>query len=432
MFLFSYSLCCFLLSLVYHSSYYLTSFFLFFSYFLYSSSYYYSFRLVGYFFSDDISLFMTMMLLCVVFLSLFWVLRFSNFSLLLALLFSMLLVCYGVFASSNLLFLYVSYELSLIPIILIILVWGSYPERSLSSLMLLLYTSVFTIPFIFVLFFLFSSFYRLSFLSIDHVLPPLMSLIAFCVFAVKLPIYGLHFWLPMAHVEAPTFGSMILAGVLLKLGGVGLLRCYPLLDWFLLSSSLLSYFFIFLLYVTLVCSFQSDFKRLVAYSSVSHIIVIPILLISFSLIGSKGLVLVLLFHGFRSPLLFSLVGYIYSLYGSRLLLSIRGLVLCSPVVSVISILAFIFRLCVPPFPSYVSEVMFFISSISLWSVAPVLLVLFRFLSLIYNLNWLSSSLFSFSSQSVSYSRAYFPYFYFLSMFMFVLLSLVYIFLFPLI
>lgn len=298
--------------------------------------------------------------------------------------------------------------------------------------MLLLYTSVFTIPFIFVLFFLFSTDSTLSFTSMNVVLSPFMSFILFCVFAVKLPVYGLHFWLPMAHVEAPTFGSMILAGVLLKLGGVGLLRCWRLVDWLVLSSSLIAYFFLFLLYVTVVCSFQSDFKRLVAYSSVSHMIVVPILLMKFRLIRSKGLVLVLLFHGFSSPLLFSLVGYIYSLYGTRLLLGIRGLVLCSPIVSSISILAFIFSLCVPPFPSYVSEVMFFISSISLWSFAPAVLILFRFLSLIYNLNWLSSSLFSFSSHSLSYSRFYFSYFYLLSMSMFILLGLVFIVLFPLV
>lgn len=114
-----------------------------------------------------------------------------------------------------------------------------------------------------------------------------------------------------------------------------------------------------------MCSFQSDFKRLVAYSSVSHMIVVPILLIRFTFIGFKGLVLVLLFHGFSSPLLFSLVGYIYSMYGTRLVVAIRGLVLCSPLVSTLSVLAFMFSLCVPPFPSYVSEVMFFVSSISL-------------------------------------------------------------------
>lgn len=169
----------------------------------------------------------------------------------------------------------------------------------------------------------------------------------------------------MAHVEAPTFGSMILAGVLLKLGGVSLIRCYLLVDWEFLAGYFLSYFFVFLLYVTVVCSFQSDFKRLVAYSSVSHMMVVPILLMSYTLVGSKAAVLVLLFHGFSSPLLFSLVGYIYSIFGTRQLILIRGIILCSPILSLVCILGFMFSLCVPPFPSYVSEVLFFISSVNM-------------------------------------------------------------------
>lgn len=370
------------------------------------------------------------MLFCVVFLSSFWVLRFYSMPSLVSLLFSMILVCYTVFGSSNLLYLYIGYEISLIPIILIIIIWGSYPERSLRSLMLLLHTSAFTIPFMFVLFYVFSIYSTFSFSSMDQCLSPFMSLIVFGVFAVKLPIYGLHFWLPIAHVEAPTFGSMILAGVLLKLGGVGLIRCYSLVDWGFVSSAFLSYFFIFLLYVTVVCSFQSDFKRLVAYSSVSHMIVIPLLLMSYRFMGFKALVLVLLFHGFSSPLLFSLVGYIYSIFGTRQLVSIRGIIVCSPLLALMSILAFMFSLCVPPFPSYVSEVMFFISSVRLWYIAPVVLVLFRFLSLIYNLNWLSSTLFSSSSSSLSFSSFHYPYFYFFSMTMFVLVGFTFIGLFP--
>lgn len=127
----------------------------------------------------------------------------------------------------------------------------------------------------------------------------------------------------------------------------------------------MSYFLIFLLYVTVVCSFQSDFKRLVAYSSVSHMMVIPILLMSYTFIGLKAVILVLLFHGFSSPLLFSIVGYVYSIYSTRQLVSIRGIILASPLLGLVCILGFMFRLCVPPFPSYVSEVMFFISSLRL-------------------------------------------------------------------
>lgn len=294
--------------------------------------------------------------------------------------------------------LYFFYECSLLPILYIIIKWGSYPERSLRAIMLLIYTSIFTFPFIIVIF----SFYNLqgSFLLIDSTLSNISSLgflstfIIFSTFAVKLPVYGLHFWLPIAHVEAPTFGSMILAGILLKLGGVGLMRCYKLIDLNLLGSIFIAYFIIFILYVTIVCLFQSDFKRLVAYSSVSHIMAIPILLLSGNLISMKSLVLLILFHGLSSPLLFILVGITYSIFSTRQLIMIRGLLLTSPLVSFILVLAFFFTLSAPPFPSFVSEVYFLVSSLSYSSYFIYVFCIFTFLSLLYNLNWLRAIVFS--------------------------------------
>lgn len=309
-----------------------------------------------------------------------------------------LVFCFGVFTTNNLFILYFFYECSLLPILYIIIKWGSYPERSLRAIILLVYTSIFTFPFIIVMF----SFYSLqgSFLLTDPFLSNVSNLgflstfIVFSTFAVKLPVYGLHFWLPMAHVEAPTFGSMILAGVLLKLGGVGLLRCSKFLDLSLLGSIFISYFIVFMLYVTVVCLFQSDFKRLVAYSSVSHIIAIPILLLSNNLMSVKRLVLLMLFHGLSSPLLFILVGITYAMFSSRQLIMIRGLLLTSPLVSFILVLAFFFTLSAPPFPSFVSEVYFLVSSLCYSSYFIYVFCIFTFLSLLYNLNWLSAMVFS--------------------------------------
>jgi NADH-quinone oxidoreductase subunit M len=337
-------------------------------FFLTASSYYSSSYFFSSFFCDEVSFFITFMLLIVMFFSVFWTVRFSKVVFSLFLFFVMLLVCYMVFSSSSLFFLYMGYELSLIPIVLIIVFWGSYPERSLRSIMLLLYTSVFTIPFMYVLWFFYCRFFsfnfylRQSIFRVFNSFPSWFSILFFLVFVVKLPVYGLHFWLPMAHVEAPTFGSMILAGVLLKLGGVGLIRCFSFMDWSFLYAFSAGYLVVFLAYVPLVCAFQSDFKRLVAYSSVSHIMVVPLMLLTFSSLSLKGLILVLLFHGLSSPLLFSMVGYSYSLYSTRQMVFMRGLFTLAPLLSFIFILAFFFTLCVPPFPSFVSEVLFFFSS----------------------------------------------------------------------
>jgi len=192
--------------------------------------------------------------------------------------------------------------------------------------------------------------------------------------------------LPIAHVEAPTFGSIILAGVLLKLGGIGLLRLSRVLCISFLYALLLSYLIFIIIYVTLVCCIQSDFKRLVAYSSVSHMIAIPILLLSNTTISLKTMVILMFFHGISSPLIFMLVGVIYSIFSTRQLVVLRGVLLFSPLLAFILIITFVFTISTPPFPSYVREVLFIMLSYSLSPYIALVALIFTFLRLVYNLN----------------------------------------------
>jgi len=236
----------------------------------------------------------------------------------------------------------------------------------LGAILLLVYTSIFTVPFLLNLGWFFLVFGSFRFFRIAYeysVLGEDMSLYAciiiFLVFAVKLPVYGLHVWLPVAHVEAPTFGSMLLAGVLLKLGGAGLVRCYFFFRE-IVKLLILRYRLVFITFVTYLCRFQSDFKRIVAYSSVSHMMAIPILLVSYSFLRQKALLLILIFHGFSSCLLFSLVGDIYFMVRTRQFIIIRGLFLVSPLIGIVLLLVFLFTLGVPPFFSFVGEVFFFL------------------------------------------------------------------------
>lgn len=174
---------------------------------------------------------------------------------------------------------------------------------------MLLFTTVFSFPSILLVVY-FSEVVTSPLLALgDRVLLriPLTLLLLLC-FAVKLPLYGLHYWLPMAHVEAPTSGRMILAGILLKLGGVSLLRISCLVSFTSSECLLLSYLCFSLIISSVVTSLQADFKRLVAYSSVVHITVLLIPLISNTSFSSRALLMIMVYHGLVSPIIFILVG----------------------------------------------------------------------------------------------------------------------------
>lgn len=160
----------------------------------------------------------------------------------------------------------------------------------------------------------------------------------------------------------------------------------PLFDFNISKALILSYRLIFLIFSSVLCCIQSDFKRLIAYSSVSHIIAIPILVLASSPLSSQAILLLITFHGLSSPVLFSIVGTLYSLYSTRQLAVIRGLLLLSPIFTFFCVVSFLFSLSAPPYPSFLSEVLFFLASLDLtFSVLPFFLI-FALLSLIYNLN----------------------------------------------
>lgn len=310
---------------------------------------------------------------------------------------SVLVTSYFVFSRNNFLILYISYEASLIPIVYTILKWGPYPDRQQSALVILIFTSFFTFPMAILILINFITYSSLIFFIINFdTFSLFISLWLLFSFAVKLPVYGLHYWLPIAHVEAPTFGSIILAGLLLKLGGCGLLRILPpivpgLTSIFRYSGAFVMFGVIFR---AILCTFQSDFKRLVAYSSVSHMSVLLLLLFNPTVSSEISFSFLIIFHGVSSPLLFFLVGTISLLYGSRELILTRGLLYFSPFLSFLATLTFLVSIPVPPLPAFFIEVLSFFSLVLLSPLVYPVIALAVFLSLLYSLMWFTSITFS--------------------------------------
>ena len=355
--------------------------------------------------SDSVSLFIVFLLFFIMHISYINAYDFGSFKLIAFVFLSLTIFCYQVFTTSHLFYLYFFYEASLIPIMYIIIKWGSYPERSVRAIIILVYTLLFGSPVLILIMYFYSTLGSWLFTIYDiNGSSLLFTLFIFLCFSVKLPIYGLHFWLPIAHVEAPTFGSVILASLLLKLGGVGLLRLRGLIRQLSILYSVLAYFMVFIIYSSLVCCYQSDLKRLIAYSSVAHIMAIPFLSIANNTLAVQALILVMLLHGLSSTLLFMSVGVLYSIFSSRQLVLMRGLILTSPFFRFILIITFLFTLSAPPLPSYVAEVFFILSRFSLRPYMLYVVLLFAFLGLVYNLNWLIRVLFA-SRLNMVYSQS---------------------------
>lgn len=235
------------------------------------------------------------------------------------------------FISSSLLNFYISFELILVPIFILIMRWGYSVNRIQASLFIFFYTILRSLPFLFNLIFTDIVYMRLRFFFNFFIFGG--NVISFywwgfflLVFIVKLPVFFLHLWLPKAHVEAPILGSILLAGVLLKLGGYGLYKnigyllsfCFSL-SWFFIRFSIIGR-----IYMGFVCLRQVDFKSLVAYSSVVHIG--PVLCSFFFILyyNILGGVFLILSHGICSMILFYTLNISYEWVGRRRFFLIRG------------------------------------------------------------------------------------------------------------
>ena len=287
--------------------------------------------------------------------------------------------CLGVFVSLDVLLFFVFWEIVLIPMFFLIGHWGG-PRRSYAALKFFVYTHVASVVmFVALLAMVFlggwnsfdfvDTFGRQS-TNMANLSAPVQALLFGSLlfgFGVKLPMVPFHTWLPDAHVEAPTGGSVLLAGILLKLGGYGLIRlASPLLP---LGRTLLFPVMLFLALLSIVWGAylslsQRDLKRLVAYSSISHMGIVLLAIALWTQLGVMAAVLLMFAHGLVSGLLFMVSGSVHHTYGTRDIPSVGGMTARTPVLATMLMIGSLASLGLPALVSFPAE---FSALLATWS-----------------------------------------------------------------
>ncbi len=273
----------------------------------------------------------------------------------------------GVFCSLDLFLFFVFWESMLIPMYFLIGIWGG-ERRIYATIKFVLYTmagSALMLVGILALYFQNSNSFDYTTLSgqFDH--DRLLFLAFFIAFAIKVPLFPFHTWLPDAHVEAPTVGSVILAGVLLKMGTYGIVRfCLPLFPEAAAQHTpwIVTLAVIGIIYGALVAMVQPDLKKLVAYSSVSHLGFVVLGLFSQSHDAIQGSVLQMVNHGLSTGALFLLVGMIYERRHSRMIVDFGGLAKRMPIFAAIFLIVTLSSIGLPGLNGFIGEFMILLGS----------------------------------------------------------------------
>nr|YP_010274899.1 NADH dehydrogenase subunit 4 [Tagiades menaka]UJV31584.1 NADH dehydrogenase subunit 4 [Tagiades menaka] len=301
----------------------------------------------------------------------------------------LLIMLYMTFSVMDLFMFYMFFEGSLIPVLLLIVGWGYQPERIQAGLYLLFYTLFVSLPLLMGIFYIFKEMncMKIYFLKFYNFNMYLLYFSMIMAFLVKMPMYFVHLWLPKAHVEAPVSGSMILAGVMLKLGGYGLLRVLI----FLQSVSLkLNYFWIIIslvggFYISLKCLCQVDMKSLIAYSSVAHMGLVIGGIMTMNYWGYMGAYVLMIGHGLCSSGLFCLANINYERLSSRSLFINKGMMNFMPSLSLWWFLLLSAAMAAPPTINLMGEISLINSLVGWSSLTMLMLMLISFFSAGYSL-----------------------------------------------
>ncbi len=268
----------------------------------------------------------------------------------------------GVFCSLDLVIFYLFFEGGLIPMFLIIGIWGG-PKRVYSAFKFFLFTLLGSVLMLVAIISIYwitgtTDVIKLLDLRIEEDFQYLLWLAFFSSFAVKLPMWPVHTWLPDAHVEAPTTGSVILAAILLKMAGYGFMRfsitLFPIASEYF-TPLIFTLSIIAIIYTSLVALMQDDMKKLIAYSSVAHMGFVTIGIFSLTKQGLEGSIIQMISHGLVSAALFLCVGVLYDRYHSRMISSYGGIVNIMPKYAFVFMIFSLAALGLPGTSGFVGE-----------------------------------------------------------------------------
>ena len=276
----------------------------------------------------------------------------------------------GVFCVLDLLFFYIFFESVLIPMFLIIGIWGSRERKILAAYYFFLYTLLGSVVMLLAILYILeqvgsTDYEILLTFSFSEVEQKFLWFAFFLSFASKVPMVPVHLWLPEAHVEAPTAGSVILAGVLLKLGTYGFIRfslpLFPQASFFF-APLVYTISAVGIVYTSFTAIRQTDFKRIIAYTSIAHMNLVMLGIFSFNSVGIEGAIFQSLSHGFVASALFLIIGVVYDRYRTRLVQYYGGLASMMPVYVFIFLFFTMANIGLPGTSSFIGEFLILVGS----------------------------------------------------------------------